>query len=90
MAKYLCNTLVNPESFDTYEESVAIYYNINTNRFEDDDGYPIFDIFRIITANDFYLFTHRKEYMIVNHQSLSQVFVEMYYPTKGDDEYEDI
>jgi hypothetical protein len=85
MAKYLCNTLVDPENFDTYEESVAIYYNKSTNRFEDDDGYPIFDIYRIISPNDFYMFMHKKEYMITNHQSLSQVFVEMYYPTEGED-----
>lgn len=83
MAKYLCYTPIDPESFKEYEESIAIYYNNNTKRFEDDDGFPIHDIYKIITPNDVFIFLHRKDYMIANHQSLSKVFVEMYYP-EGD------
>lgn len=79
MAKYLCNCMMDPNSFDEYEESVAIYYNINNRFFEDEDGYPIYDIYRIITPNDMLLFLHNKCYMITKHQSILKVFVEMYY-----------
>jgi hypothetical protein len=84
MSKYLCNNVIDPNSFENYEESVAIYYNKLTRVFEDDDGYPIFDIYKIITPGDMYIFLHKQDYMIANHQSLPRVFVEMYYPIEGE------
>ncbi len=79
MPKYLCNELINDIDLDEYEESVAIYYNPEKRYFEDCDGFSIPDIYNIITPNVMYLFLHKKCYTITQHQSIPEVFVEMYY-----------
>ena len=60
-------------------EFISIYYNSHERYFEDEDGFIIYDIYKIISPNDFYMFMSLKDVMITSHKTLSNVYVEMYY-----------
>jgi hypothetical protein len=54
--------------FTTYDEDdgrPAYYYDRNRNRFSDDGGYDILNIFGIVSPNMIYLFKTKKEDMLV-------------------------
>ncbi len=66
------------------QESVGLFYNPNTNTFVDEDGFIIWSIFEIISPNDLYLFKRHKEYMLAQHQTVSELLVEVFYLEEGD------
>lgn len=61
------------------EKYISIYYNSDKRYFEDDQGFIIYDIYKIISPNDFMLFMDLKDEMITTHKSLPNIYVEMYY-----------
>ena len=65
---------------EEFDEIIQLYYYENDNMFIDEGGFPVFDLFRIITPNDLFLFRHHKEYMLVPHCSIPRVGVEIFYP----------
>jgi len=70
-------------------ESLALYYLKEDNVFIDGEGEIVFEIFEIITPNDLYLFKRHKTYMIVNHRTEPQIFVELYWPEDEEERYFD-
>lgn len=71
-------------------ESLALYYLKEDNVFIDGEGEIVFEIFEIITPNDLYLFKRHKAYMIVNHCTEPQIFVELYWPEDEEERYFDV
>lgn len=63
-----------------YTESILLFYDIDTNRFVDEDGFIVWSIFDIVTPNDLFLFKREKDYMLIHHRSIPGVLVEIYYP----------
>ncbi len=70
---------------EAYKDSFGLFYDEERNVFYDEDGFIIWSIFEIISPNDLLLFKKNKEYMLVHHQTMPEVLVELYYP-EGDDE----
>jgi hypothetical protein len=68
-------------------DSIGMYYDRDNNIFVDEDGFPIYEIFTMITPNDLYLFKKKKCYMIVNHKTLKNVVCELYW-LDDDSDYE--
>lgn len=54
-----------PPVFSRGPSTIALYYDKDSNRFIDEDGYIIYYIFGIVTPNDIYLFKKNKEYMLL-------------------------
>lgn len=77
---------MSPDYMDnTFRDSIGIFYVPEWNVFMDEDGFIIWSIFEIITPNDLFLFKRNKEYMCVQHCTMKEVLVEMYYQDKDDD-----
>lgn len=76
------------KTFD-FEELVQLYYYPNDNLFVSDGGFAVFNIFTLITPNDLYLFTHNKEYMLVQSRSDRHLGVELFWPDDDEMEYID-
>lgn len=67
-----------------FKEVMQLYYYPLDHIFVDDGGFPVFNIFNMITPNELFLFRHCKEYMIVQHCRNPEVGVELIWP--DDDE----
>lgn len=67
-----------------FEDSIGLFYDRDKNVFIDEDGFIVWSIFEIITPNDLFLFKLNQEYMLVQHRTMPEVLVELYYPD-GDD-----
>lgn len=63
-----------------YMDIISLYYLPDENKFTDEDGYVIFDIYRIITPNDVFLFRELQDYLIVKHATTPGLLVEMHWP----------
>jgi hypothetical protein len=48
-----------------FDEHQILYYNDKLNIFLDDGGYIVYDIFRIVSPNDLYLFREKKEDIVL-------------------------
>jgi len=59
---------------------MALFYDRDRNLFIDEDGFIVYNIFELITPNDFFLFTLGQAYMIAYHREMPGVSVELYYP----------
>lgn len=73
--------------FDSQKDCIRqFWFNKNHNKFVDECGYIIFDIFRYITPNEFYDFLEKKEYMCLRKNS--NTYIELIYPDEleNDDE----
>ena len=70
-----------------FEDLVGLYYDPRCNHFEDADGDIVFDIFKIISPNDIYLFRQKQDYMMVPHRQRKDIRVELHYPAEGDCNY---
>ena len=46
----------------------------------DEDGALVWDILELITPSDLFLFRKYRSYMLVDHRSRREVFVELYWP----------
>lgn len=66
------------------QDSIGIFYDVERNLFIDEDGFPIINVFELITPNDLYLFKLGGTYMVVNHRSLPGVLCELFYPADDD------
>jgi len=60
-----------------------LYYDIEKNRFFDEDGFYVDNIYSFITPNMLYLFRATKEYMCFEVNS--GYFVELIYPEEDAD-----
>ena len=67
-----------------YSDSIGLFYDAESNRFVDEDGFIIWSIFEIITPNDLLLFKLNRCYTLVRHRSIPEVLVELYYPEDYD------
>lgn len=77
------STMASQESvsiWDSFEESIGIFYDAKQNLFIDEDGFVIYQLFDIISPTDLYLFKLYKTDMVVPHQTIPELLVEMYYP----------
>ena len=70
---------------ESFSDSVGLFYDAERNVFIDEDGFIIWSIFEVITPNDLFLFKRNREYMLVQHRTMPEVLVELYYP---DDDYD--
>lgn len=61
------------------DDVLVIYYDIENNVMMDDEGYPIFDIFELITPSQLFLFKYEKQSVTVLKVS-GEGWVEMLYP----------
>lgn len=59
---------------------VGFFYNEETKRFVDEDGYIVWNVFEFITPNDLILFRESKGYFLTRHRTLKGVFIELYWP----------
>jgi len=67
-----------------FDDIIGLWYYPEDNLFIDDNGFPVFDIFRMITPNDLFLFRHDKEYTLLSCSTNPKIGVELFYP---DDDY---
>ena len=83
------NNLVNYDDAELlelgYEDSVGLFYVPEWNVFMDEGGFIVWSIFEYITPNDLLLFKRNKEYMLVPHNSIPGVLVELFYDDTDDD-----
>ena len=63
---------------------ICLFYDREKNKFLDEDGFIVWDIYRYITPTDVYLFKSKKECMFVTHRSLRNTLCELYYPMHDD------
>jgi hypothetical protein len=61
-------------------DAIGLFYDADRNLFIDVDGFIVYNIFEIITPNDFMLFMLGKADLIVWHRTLPGVACELYYP----------
>lgn len=85
--------LVDVDGYPIYDapdelDIVSLFYDIKNNKFVDEGGYIIWDIFKYITPNDLYLFRKNKECMFVPYQTAKGWICELYYPSEGDKDYD--
>lgn len=59
---------------------IGLFYNEDTKRFIDEDGYVVWNIFELITPNDLLLFRESQDYFVTRHRALKGVFIELYWP----------
>lgn len=69
-----------------YLDAIGLFYDTDQNVFVGEDGFIVWSIFELITPNDLLLFRERKDYMVVDHRTLDNVVVELYYPNGDDDD----
>ena len=60
-------------------EIIGLFFDANINRFIDEDGCVVHDIFRIITPDDLFLFKQEEKCMVVDHAEFKEVLVELFY-----------
>lgn len=75
---------------DSIQESVGLFFDVIKNRFIDEDGFIVWNIYEIITPKDVYLFKHKGKNMVVRHRKFKEIDVELYFPDDGWDIDEDI
>lgn len=71
-----------------FEDVIQLYYDKERNKFVDDGGFIVYNIFSIITPNDLFLFKYHKQYMIVHHRDNQEIGVELFYPEEDEYYYE--
>jgi hypothetical protein len=67
-------------------EVMSLFYDVDENRFMDEFGSLIHDIFRLITPGQLMIFRKYKEVYLVRDRSNS-FYVEMIYPDEESDMY---
>lgn len=67
-----------------FDEIYGIFYDKDNNWFVDEDGAIIYDILTWVTADELYLFKHKKQNMLVPMIDNRNFGVEMYYPNEND------
>lgn len=60
-------------SDNSTRKELFLFYYRDANVFTDCDGHIIYDIFRIISPNDLYMFRHHKKYNTFPHRSQDDV-----------------
>lgn len=73
--------------FPMREPNRTLYYDIDLNVMMDEDCFPIFNIFSIISPNDLYLFKKNKESVEV--RGVNDGFIELIWPDPDEEELND-
>lgn len=60
------------------ETVIQLWFMPDRNRFMDNDGYIVWDMFRYISPSIYRIFLERKDYMCV--ETGHRTFVELFYP----------
>lgn len=78
LGAYDYEDILNEKEFELLEEMLcddyswhgvkSYFYTRSTNLVTDEDGYPIFDIYRIISPSMFLLFTKRKDHILLKNK----------------------
>lgn len=63
-----------------YKDAIGLFYDADKNVFVDEDGFVVWSIFELITPNDLFLFHAHKESIVVDHRSIKDMVVEIFYP----------
>lgn len=67
------------------EEVIGLFYDKEANKFIDEGGFIVWNIFDYVTPTDLLMFRQDKEYMLVpRHGSGGKVLVELFYPEEDD------
>ena len=66
------------------EYDTALYYMKEDNIFMDGEGSIVFNLFEIVRPNDIFMFKHYKENMLVQHATIPEGLVELFYPEEDD------
>ena len=65
------------------ESCIGFFYDIETNHFIDEDGFPVWDIYDYISPKELYLFRRDKEYTIIYNWQ-KKMYIELFYPEDDD------
>lgn len=63
----------------------SLYYDPDRNKMMNEDGFIIYDIYRIVPPSRYQLFLLTKEYMVF--ETSPGCFVELIYPEDDEDDY---
>jgi hypothetical protein len=69
-------------------EVISLYYDKYENIMVDQDGEPVFDIFRMITPSLFYLYKKRQGTYYIKSKDRKDVVYEFVFPLDGDEDEE--
>lgn len=68
---------------DRYSNYVYLYYYEDENLIRDEDGNIIYDIYRLVSPQDIYMFKTSKQGYVVFNTKLNTIF-ELIYPDNDD------